>query len=98
MRTYPVIAGRQICGPTGDELNYSFIYVGERWHNSSNIPANYEQPWYTHDATISYTLPLRKLSMRFQLEVNNLLNQQYEVILNYPMPGRNWRLGVTLDI
>lgn len=80
------------------ELNYSFIYVGERWHNSSNIPANYEQPWYTHDATISYTLPLRKLSMRFQLEVNNLLNQQYEVILNYPMPGRNWRLGVTLDI
>lgn len=80
------------------ELNYSFIYVGERWHNSSNIPENYEQPWYTHDMTLSYTLPLRRCTLRFTGELNNLLNQQYEVILNYPMPGRNWRLGVSLTL
>ncbi len=80
------------------ELNYSFIYVGERWHNSSNIPSNYEQPWYTHDMTLAYTLPLRRCSLRFMAELNNIFDQQYEVILNYPMPGRNWRLGVTLEI
>lgn len=79
------------------ELNYSFIYVGERWHNSSNIPENYEQPWYTHDMTLAYTLPIGGSSVRFIGELNNIFNQQYEVILNYPMPGRNWRLGISWD-
>lgn len=78
-------------------LNYSFIYVGGRWHNSSNIPENYEQPWYTHDMTLSYVHPLRRCTLRFTGELNNIFDQQYEVILNYPMPGRNWRLGVALE-
>ena len=73
------------------ELNYSFIYVGERYHTSSNIPANYEQPWYTHDISASYTLPIKNTSIKLTAEVNNLFNQQYEVILNYPMPGRNFK-------
>ncbi|MBR1809703.1 MAG: TonB-dependent receptor plug domain-containing protein [Paludibacteraceae bacterium] len=79
----------------GLTLNYSFIYVGERYHNSANIPQNYEQPWYTHDLSVSYDwqLPATKnnLSPRlhFAVEINNMLNQQYEVILNYPMPGIN---------
>ncbi len=79
-------------------LNYSFIYVGERWHNSSNIPANYEQPWYTHDLSLSYTQPISKSSLRATLEINNLLNQQYEVISNYPMPGTNFKLILQFDL
>ena len=79
------------------ELNYSFIYVGERWHNSSNIPENYEQPWYTHDMTLAYTLTAGACRLRITGELNNIFNQQYEVILNYPMPGRNWRLGLELE-
>lgn len=77
--------------------NYSFIYVGERYHNSANIPANYEQPWYTHDMSISYELHIKNYKLKikntprlyFAVEVNNIFNQQYEVILNYPMPGIN---------
>lgn len=79
-------------------LNYSFIYVGERWHNSSNIPVNYEQPWYTHDLSASYVQPLGRTRLRATLEINNLLNQQYEVILNYPMPGTNFKLILQFDI
>ena len=76
-------------------MNHSFIYVGERYHSSSNIPANYEQPWYTHDLSASYRFALRGTRyIKVTAEANNLFNQQYEVILNYPMPGRNYRLGV----
>ena len=32
------------------------------------------------------------------LEVNNLLNQQYEVICNYPMPGRNFKVILSFEI
>ena len=80
------------------DLNYSFIYVGERYHNSSNIRENYEQPWYTHDLTGSYSFPVGKVRIKATLEVNNLLNQQYDVIHNYPMPGRNYKLIIKFDI
>ncbi len=80
-------------------FNYSFIYVGERYHNSANIPQNHEQPWYTHDLSAAYELDLNQTSLKkdhkhlprlhFGMELNNLFNQQYEVILNYPMPGIN---------
>ena len=72
-------------------LNYSFIYVGERYHTSANIRENYEQPWYTHDLSASYRWQLPRLALTFALECNNIFNQQYDVIQNYPMPGRNWK-------
>ena len=80
------------------ELNYSFIYVGERYHNSSNIPANYEQPWYTHDLSAGYKFRIGKVGVRATAEVNNIFDQQYDVIRNYPMPGRNYKLILKFDI
>lgn len=80
------------------KLNYSFIYVGERYHNSSNIAANYEQPWYTHDISGSYEMKLGTTLVKATLEVNNLINQQYEVICNYPMPGRNFKVILSFEI
>jgi outer membrane cobalamin receptor len=80
------------------DLNYSFIYVGERYHNSSNIRENHEQPWYTHDLTIGKTFLYRKLKCKLSAEVNNLFNQYYDVVQNYPMPGRNYKLILKVEI
>ncbi len=79
-------------------LNYSFIYVGERYHNSANIKENYEQPWYTNDVSLIKDIPLKAFNLRLSAEVNNLLNQDYEVVLNYPMPKRNYKFTVTIEI
>lgn len=79
-------------------LNYSFIYVGERYHNSANIPANYEQPWYTHDMSVLRNFKIGNTNMRVAAEINNLLSQDYEVVLNYPMPKRNYKLIITIEI
>ena len=79
-------------------FNYSFIYIGERYHNSSNILANYEQPWYTHDLTLGKTFQLKKVNCKISAEVNNILNQYYDVILNYPMPGRNYKLILKIEL
>ena len=76
----------------GWSLHYSFIYVGERYHNSANIPANYEQPWYTHDLSLNKLWKFNNWQMSTAVEVNNMLNQQYNVILNYPMPGINGKV------
>lgn len=80
------------------QLNYSFIYVGERYHSSANIRAEYEQPWYTNDMALIKRFTVGKTNLRTALEVNNLLAQDYEVVLNYPMPQRNYKLSITVEI
>lgn len=80
-------------------LNYSFIYVGERYDGAvNNIERNRVEPWYTHDASLQKTFRIRRLGVRLSAEANNLLNQYYDVVSNYPMPGRNFRFVLTLNI
>ena len=79
-------------------LNYSFIYVGERYNQQENIQYNHTQPWYTSDLSLFYELEMQRARWKFTLEVNNLFNQDYEVIINYPMPKRNYRVGVVVEL
>ncbi|WP_029904619.1 TonB-dependent receptor domain-containing protein [Prevotella sp. 10(H)] len=80
------------------QLNYSFIYVGERYHSSANIREDYEQPWYTHDMAIIKNFKFNKTNMRIAAEINNLFSQDYEVVLNYPMPKRNYKISLTIEL
>ena len=91
-------------------LNYSFIYVGERYNQQENIIYNYTQPWYTHDLSVfgewDIFKAMRRLgdeakgkrlfTLRASLDINNLLSQDYDVILNYPMPKRNYKCTVSI--
>ncbi len=79
-------------------LNYSFIYVGERYNQQENIRYNYTQPWYTSDVSLTRDFTLGKVGLRATVEVNNLLSQDYDVIINYPMPKRNYRFTLTVTI
>ena len=71
-------------------LNYSFIYSGERYSQQENILYNHLLPWYTSDISLAWD----NKRWRVNLDVNNLLSQDYDVILNYPMPKRNYMVTV----
>ncbi len=77
-------------------LNYSFIYTGERYEAVANIPENHAQPWYTHDLSLSREITLKNAECRVTAEVNNLLNQPYEVVQWYPMPGINYKIKLNI--
>lgn len=79
-------------------INYSFIYTGERYNAKYNDVNSHMQPWYTSDIGCRKDFPIAsgKFNLRTALDINNLLNQHYDVVLNYPMPGRNYRLTLTL--
>lgn len=81
-------------GWRGYSVSYCFLYVGQRWNQQENITRNLMPRWMTSD--LSLAADFRRWNVR--LEVNNLLNQNYAVILNYPMPGRNFRLTLTLNL
>ena len=96
----PWHSGSLVVGVASDcwTLDYSFIYVGKRYNQQENIRYNYMQPWYTNDVHGSYTFKWGKRRCRMTAEVNNLLNQDYDVILNYPMPKRNYAVGLTVEM
>ena len=79
-------------------LNYSFIYVGERYQNSANTVENYEQPWYTSDMSASKNFQYKRYRFRIAAELNNVLSQDYEVVSNYPMPKRNYKLILSVEL
>ena len=72
-------------------FNYSFIYVGERYSQQENTVYNHVQPWYTHDLSLYGEWQIQRWWLKANLEINNLLGQDYEVIQNYPMPKQNVR-------
>ncbi|RYE05024.1 MAG: TonB-dependent receptor, partial [Sphingobacteriales bacterium] len=95
----PEHSGSLLFAATLDKLtmNYSFIYTGERYNQKANIPVNYVEPWYTHDISLGYLAEIARSNVRFGIEVNNLLNQYYDVIANFPMPGRSYRLTLNFN-
>ena len=96
------VGGLEWTSRRGDHygLNYSFIYVGERYSQQENTIYNYVLPWYTHDLTlygewgINSVQKERLVWLKANLEINNLLGQDYEVIQNYPMPKQNVRCTI----
>ena len=82
----------------GWDFNYSFIYTGKRYNEQENNLYNFEPPWYTHDLSLSKELNVGQVRLRIVGELNNVFNQDYEVIHNYPMPGRNFRITAKLTI
>ena len=79
------------------DLNYSFIYTGERYESSANIPENYAKPWYTSDLSLGWRQQWGRTAWRLTAEVNNVFNQQYEVVQWYPMPGTNARVRIEVN-
>ncbi|RLJ74810.1 TonB-dependent receptor plug domain-containing protein [Pedobacter alluvionis] len=78
-------------------FNYSYIYTGERYSQKANITANYVKPWYTHDLAIGANFACQQTRFFFNAEINNVFNQYYDVVLNYPMPGRNYRFTLSTN-
>ena len=69
----------------GLRLQVDGFLTGTRYTAASERPEYKLAPWTTWDASVSYAFPENGLTIR--LQVNNLLNEQYEIVKQYPMPG-----------
>lgn len=94
----PVHSGSFILNSTYKNwgVNYSFLYVGERYDaNQNNHKYNYIKPWFTHDLSIQKSFELKNIRLNGSFEVNNIMNKYYDIVLNYPMPGRQFKLIIS---
>ena len=66
-------------------LDIRGFVTGSRLTAASTRPEYHLAPWTTWDASLSW----RSSGYTFALEVRNLLNEQYQIVQGYPMPGIN---------
>ena len=75
------------------EVVHTFMAAGKRYSSPQNLATN-ALPAYTEQSIgLAKTLIFKKLSLRLKGELLNLTNTQYEIVRNYPMPGRSFRIG-----
>jgi outer membrane cobalamin receptor len=73
-------------------LNYRNL--GKRFVNEANRAEM--PPYRVWDINLSCTRFFRPLEVICKFSVFNLMNEKYEIIRDYPLPPREWRLGLTL--
>ncbi|MFA6806203.1 MAG: TonB-dependent receptor [Bacteroidales bacterium] len=75
------------------DFSYTFSFVGKRYSLPQNTERNLLKPYQDHSITISKDINLKKQKMNIGLSCLNLLGEKYEVVINYPMPQRQFRIN-----
>lgn len=76
-------------------LSMNMSFTGKRYTTDDNNP-RYSMPSHMLlNIYTTYNFSMRDLSGSLQLKVNNLLNNQYQVVRSYAMPGRTYQIGIT---
>lgn len=65
----------------------SKVYV--TYDNTETIPS-----WFVFDLRIARDIKFKRSYFKYIMEINNILNKDYETIKNYSMPGRNLSIGI----
>jgi outer membrane cobalamin receptor len=80
------------------DLNYTLLYSGKRYFERVNRP-EYQMKSYA-DQGISLQKRIRWKTHQWLLTVEclNWMNESYEVVRSYPMPGRSFRFGIKYEL
>ena len=80
-------------------FSYNALFSDARYTLGQNSYATYMPPWNTQDMVLAYSFTCSKqVHWKLMAELNNIFNKQYNIINYYPMPGRNFRLGIQVRI
>ena len=79
------------------QFTTSYMHVGKRMWSYAD-PDDILSPYNNIDMRLAYTHSIGKTSVGLCLEVCDVLDEQYEHLPRYPMPGRNYRLTLTVGL
>lgn len=76
------------------DIGYNLVAVGRRYRLGQNTPNNLVHGYIDQGIIVAKHLNVRNTKVTIKAQVLNLFDVQYEVIKNYPMMGRNYRIGI----
>lgn len=78
------------------DFAYSLLWSGSRYSNASNSERYFMEGYYDHGVTIAKELDTKIGKLTLSVEGINLLNKNYQIVQNFPMPGRSYRANIIL--
>ncbi len=75
---------------------YTWNYVGNRFTSSDN--QNWLAPYQLHSLAASYGFKVKRHLFTIQASLQNLFNQTYQIMVNRPMPLRNFQLTLQYQL
>ncbi len=84
------------------DISYSLVYQGKRYALNQNIADNAIKKFC--DERLSFRCARRVLNgisqylSDVQFEVSNISNSNYQIVRNYPMPGRQYNILMSIQI
>ena len=79
-------------------LSYSMLFSGKRYALGQNISENRLDSYIDHSISANREFKFRKITTSLNVEVLNLMNKNYEIVKNFPMPGRSFRITVNFKL
>ena len=78
------------------DLSYAMLFSGKRYISGENIKQNLLDGYTDHSVSVSKKIRWKKTMCAVNVELLNLMNKNYEIVKNFPMPGRSFRVTLTL--
>lgn len=78
------------------DVHYNALFSGKRYMLNHNIPPNLLNGYSEHGITLSKKVVIRKVENVISFEALNVFDKQYEVVRNFPMAGRSYRISVSI--
>ena len=81
-------------------LSWQWTYYSERYITTSNDRTSkltVIYPYFMNNLFLSKEIKLDTQKLAFELKVNNLFNEDYHTVLQYPMPRRNYAFIIRYD-
>ena len=91
-------SGRLLLTTPWADVGYSVVLAGERYSMSEQLPRYRIAPYADHTVTLARTFAIGTARLTAQAEALNITNAQYQIIQYYPMPGRQFRLSLTVKL
>ena len=77
-------------------VGYTLVASGLRYCNQYNSSEYLMEGYAEHSLSLWREFRVRTCRLHVQAEAINVGNRQYEIVKNYPMPGRQFRASLTL--
>ena len=81
--------------PWGD-ISYSLLWSGKRYGGFQNFVDNRLSGYIDHGVSAAHIFKLTDKELKLNIEILNLLNENYSIVKWFPMPGRSVRATIGL--
>lgn len=79
-------------------VSFNGSLVGERFTSSNNTPATRIPAYSDMGVSAWREFQLKRCKIELRANALNIFNSQYQIIANYPMPGRSWQAAIKFTI